>query len=105
MTQEDEPTRCAKYLKALADPVRLRIVESLRAGEMSVTDIATLLEIDIANVSHHLRVLHHADVVTTKREGKFIYYSLDPTIFAKTGRGSGDKLDFGCCRVELGDPK
>lgn len=102
MTNPADATKCAKYLKALADPIRLRIVECLRAGEMSVSDIASLLEIDIANASHHLRVLHNADVVVTKRDGKFIYYSLDPAVFEKSRRTSRDKLDFGCCRVELG---
>lgn len=101
MASDINPSECAKYLKALADPIRLRIVQCLLAGPMSVSDIAVLLEIDIANASHHLRVMHHAEVVTTQRDGKYIYYSLDPSIFHNRGKQAG-KLDFGCCRIELG---
>ncbi len=51
---------CAVYLKALGDPVRLQIIRALQAGSMSVSDLVMLLELEIANVSHHLRVLFHA---------------------------------------------
>ncbi len=90
---------CAVYLKALGDPVRLRVVRALRAGTLSVTDIALLLEIDISNVSHHLRVLFHAGIVTTTREGKFIYYSLNSEFL--NNRSAKKSLDFGCCQIDL----
>ena len=90
---------CSVYLKALGDPVRLRVVRALRAGALSVTDIALLLEMDISNVSHHLRVLFHAGIVTTTREGKFIYYRLNSEFL--TNRSATRSLDFGCCQIEL----
>jgi DNA-binding transcriptional ArsR family regulator len=94
-----ETELCATYLKALGDPVRLQIVRGLRAGKLSVTDIATLLEIDIANASHHLRVLFHAALVKTSREGKFIYYELNQEFLSS--RSAKKTLDFGCCKIDL----
>ena len=94
-----DPALCATYLKALADPVRLQIVRALRAGPMSVSDLVVLLELEMANVSHHLRVLYHADLVTTQREGKFIYYAVNKE-FLKS-RAVARSLDFGCCKIDL----
>lgn len=94
--------QCATYLKALADPLRLQIVRALQSGPLSVSDLAILLEQEIGTVSHHLRVLFHADLVATQREGKFIYYSLQSRIL--TGRGSAKRnsLDLGCCKLDMG---
>lgn len=90
---------CANYLKALGDPIRLKIVRALQAGSMSVSDLVELLELEMANVSHHLRVLFHADIVTTQRDGKFIYYALNAE-FLKS-RSAAQSLDFGCCKIDL----
>ncbi|MEZ6136172.1 MAG: metalloregulator ArsR/SmtB family transcription factor [Pirellulaceae bacterium] len=93
------PALCATYLKALADPVRLQIVRALQTGPLSVSDLVVLLELEMANVSHHLRVLFHADIVTTQREGKFIYYAVNKE-FLKS-RSVAKSLDFGCCKIDL----
>jgi DNA-binding transcriptional ArsR family regulator len=103
MAESCEPTAdmevCASYLKALGDPVRLQVVRALRAGPLSVSDIALLLDMDITNVSHHLRVLYHAKLVTSARDGKFIYYKLNSDFL--TGRAAKKSLDFGCCQINL----
>ncbi|PQO46012.1 ArsR family transcriptional regulator [Blastopirellula marina] len=104
MSQPSEPSdvpgvdACASYLKALADPHRLQIIRALQQGAMSVSDIALLLELEIANASHHLRVLYHAQIVTTHKEGKFVYYDLNPA-FLKSKAASS--FDFGCCKFDL----
>lgn len=99
MTERPDETACASYLKALGDPCRLRIVRALRGGPLSVTDLAMLLELEVANVSHHLRVLFHADLVATEREGRFIYYHLNAELLA--ARSKAGRFDFGCCQFEL----
>ncbi len=101
MTHSPDAERCAAYMKALGEPLRLQMVECLRTGELTVSDIAALMEIEIANASHHLRLLHLAGLATTRREGKYIYYSLDPAVFNRGPKSTPDILDFGCCRVEL----
>ncbi len=102
MPQHLDADRCAQYLKALADPWRLRIVECLQDGPKSVSDVALLLEVEMANASHHLRVLHQAGLVTTERAGKFIYYSLNAGYYQRKRAGTKDALDLGCCRIEMG---
>lgn len=95
-----DETVCANYLKALGDPVRLQIVRALQAGPLSVSDLSQLLDLELANVSHHLRVLFHAELVTTEREGKYIYYRLNQH-FLKN-RSPTKAFDFGCCQIDLG---
>ena len=90
---------CAAYLKALGDPIRLQIVKALQSGAMSVSDLALLLDLELANVSHHLRVLFHADLVTTQREGKYIYYHLNQQFLKNPSLAQS--LDFGCCKIDL----
>ena len=67
---------CANRLKALGDPLRLRVVQLLRYGELTVGDIAQFLETPLAGISHHLQILKHAQLVTTRRAGRHIYYQL-----------------------------
>lgn len=97
----ENPALCANYLKALGDPVRLHIVRALQSGPMSVSDLALLLEIEMANISHHLRVLFHANIVTTERDGKFIYYAVNKALLPN--RSVTKSLDFGCCKIDLRD--
>jgi DNA-binding transcriptional ArsR family regulator len=96
---EDSSSKCSEYLKALADPLRLQIVRALQNGPMSVSDLSLVLESDISMISHHLRVMFHADLVKTERDGKFIYYSLN-TDFVKKNR-IPNSFDFGCCSFDL----
>ena len=64
-------------LKALGDPSRLRIVSALAGGEMCVCDLAAYTGLSESAVSHHLRRLRDLALVTTRREGQILYYSLD----------------------------
>lgn len=93
---------CAEQLKALSEPIRIRIVDALRQGPLAVSDIAAVLDVEIVTVSHHLGILKHAEIVQTRREGRFIYYSLRDEVLRKArGTKGPDYLDFGCCRLEL----
>jgi ArsR family transcriptional regulator len=93
--------RCSKFLRAIADPERLRIVQCLRGGPKTVGQIAQETNAPFANVSHHLKLLREAGIVEGSKRGRFVSYALD-TRFARPGpKRSLDVLDFGCCRVEL----
>jgi len=87
---------CSKYLKAVADPDRLKIIQCLQGGPMAVGEISKALDSAIANVSHHLGSLKSAGVVTARKKGRFVVYALAPQIVRQ---GS---LDFGCCRLQIG---
>jgi DNA-binding transcriptional ArsR family regulator len=69
-----------QLLQAMADPVRLAIVRQLASCSDSVCacDFTECCTVSQPTVSHHLRVLREAGVVTTQRRGTFIYYDLAP---------------------------
>lgn len=67
--------------KALADPNRRKILSLLKKKDMSVTDIQKYFSFTQASLSHHLDVLRRAGLVVTERQGQFIYYSLNISVF------------------------
>ncbi|MBQ7387613.1 MAG: winged helix-turn-helix transcriptional regulator [Clostridia bacterium] len=69
-----------KTLKALADPVRRKILNLLKGGRMSAGDITAEFDITSAAISRHLSLLRDADLIRDKREGKFIYYELNASV-------------------------
>jgi ArsR family transcriptional regulator len=70
--------QAARWFHALADPTRLRIVERLRAGEECVCNLTDTLETGQSRLSFHLKTLKDAGLVKDRRQGRWIYYSLDP---------------------------
>lgn len=66
----------ARICRALADPKRLLIIDTLRHGEMSVGDICYQLDLPQSNVSQHLAILRNKGLVTSRRDAQWIYYSL-----------------------------
>jgi DNA-binding transcriptional ArsR family regulator len=95
---------CARRLKALADPERLRIVDALFGGPKNVSDLAADLEAEIVNVSHHLGVLRNAGLVQVERQGRFMIYSLAADV-RSTQVQQGCKIDLGCCSLEMEDKR
>jgi DNA-binding transcriptional ArsR family regulator len=67
--------------KALADPTRRQILRMLNGRpEMSAGEIAEAFEISAPSMSHHFNVLKEADLVSTRRQGQQILYSLNTTV-------------------------
>lgn len=66
----------AAFLKVLAHPLRLKILELLRQGEQSVGQFAERLAVDQPTVSRHLGVLKQGGLVTTRQEGVSVFYRL-----------------------------
>jgi ArsR family transcriptional regulator len=97
-----QPQRCARLLRAVADPERLRIIRCLRTGPLNVSELAAQLGAEIVNVSHHLGVLRQAGLVQDQKQGRFVLYRLHPDVFKPTAdQDSTDFLDLGCCRLEM----
>lgn len=65
------------HLKALANPTRLRILERLAEGEMSVNDLAAELRMSQPRVSWHLSLLRRGGAIRQRREGRQMFCSLD----------------------------
>lgn len=75
--------RIADRLKAMADPMRLRILHCLQSGERNVNDILQLVGSSQANVSKHLAVLKKAGLVNCRRSGTSVFYFIeDEDIFS-----------------------
>ena len=62
--------------KALGDPTRVRIVAALRHGELCVCELVDALDISQSSLSSHLQICRQAGVLTTRKESRWIYYSL-----------------------------
>ena len=70
--------RLLTLLQALADEKRLRILEALTEGEACVCDLQESLEMGQSLLSHHLKVLREAGLVSDRKEGRWIHYSVVP---------------------------
>ncbi|MCZ4301543.1 metalloregulator ArsR/SmtB family transcription factor [Microbacterium oxydans] len=71
----------AATLKALSDPLRLRMLSAIASdprGESCVCDLAELAEVSQPTVSHHLKVLKDVDVLTSERRGTWVWYRITP---------------------------
>jgi len=66
----------ANVIKALAHPSRLAMVEALADGELCVCELQELVGSDMSTVSKHLTILKHAGIVSDRKQGLWVYYSL-----------------------------
>ncbi len=74
-------TELAGVLKAIAEPTRLRLLSLIAAhadGEACVCDLSAPIELTQPTVSHHLKVLRDAGLVTSERRGTWVYYKTVP---------------------------
>lgn len=71
------PQSVARRFRALSDETRLRIIERLRDGEECVCNLAGPLRIRQSLLSFHLRILKEAGVVENRKQGRWVYYSLN----------------------------
>lgn len=97
--------RAARWFHALSDETRLEIVRRLGTGERCVCELTDVMGAAQSRLSFHLKTLKLAGIVTDRKEGRWVYYALDPDVldaisaFATDARppagarSSGD----GCC--------
>lgn len=72
----------ADFFKALSHPARIKILELLRGGELSVTELQEQLGIESSSVSQNLSVLRHKRIVDSRKVGTTVFYWVrDPSIF------------------------
>jgi len=93
---EDTALEVALRLRALADPVRLRVMSLIlnaEAGELCNCDLAPTLGISDATVSHHLKALREAGLIAGERRGTWIYYRAVPESLTALCR----VIDPNCC--------
>lgn len=93
-----EEVSCASVLKVLADETRLAVVEQLLGGPMDVGQINESLGVEPTLLSHHLKALRNANLVTSERVGKHVVYSLAKSV---QGRRRGRAINLGCCLISF----
>jgi ArsR family transcriptional regulator, arsenate/arsenite/antimonite-responsive transcriptional repressor len=77
----DQAVDLARVFKAMGDPVRLRLlslIASHEGGEACVCDLSDVFELTGPTISHHLKVLREAGLITGDRRGTWIYYRVQP---------------------------
>ncbi len=78
----DVLTLIAERFKVLAEPARLQILNALRSGEMTVSEIVSETALGQANVSKHLQLLFAVGFVNRRKDGLYVYYGLaDKRVF------------------------
>ncbi|MDQ6870945.1 MAG: metalloregulator ArsR/SmtB family transcription factor [Gemmatimonadota bacterium] len=75
------PERAVELFHALSDETRLEIIELLRNGERCVCELTDTLDAAQSRLSFHLRVLKDAGIVRDRKDGRWVYYELDPEAF------------------------
>lgn len=74
---EEEIKRRSYVLKALADPVRIKILHLLRSRPMCTCEVMVALDITEPNASHHLNLLERNGIVSSEKMGKWVFYKLN----------------------------
>jgi ArsR family transcriptional regulator len=78
LTPVRTPRDAARLFRALSDETRLRIIDHLRDGEECVCNLTGPLRIQQSLLSFHLRILKDAGLVHDRKQGRWVYYSLNP---------------------------
>jgi ArsR family transcriptional regulator, arsenate/arsenite/antimonite-responsive transcriptional repressor len=89
----DQAEQIAPLLKALADPVRLRLmslVASHAGGEACVCDLNEAFDLSQPTISHHLKVLHEVGLLDRSKRGVWVYYRARPEALAGLAELIGD---------------
>ena len=90
-----------RLLTALADPTRLAIVRELAGStETCACDLTSCCDVGQPTVSHHLRVLREAGIVTSERRGQWIWYRLAPDVSTRLAELARDLVPGGLIRIE-----
>jgi len=82
----DQAVDLSRLFKAMADPVRLRLLSMIAShvgGEACVCDLADSFDLTGPTISHHLKVLRESGLITGDRRGTWVYYRVHPEVLAR----------------------
>jgi len=94
--REETLEQTARWFHALGDETRLQIIDRLSEGEQCVCDLTDLLETAQSRLSFHLKILKDAGILKDRRDGRWVYYSLNPEAVEKLERFAGELKT--CCQ-------
>jgi ArsR family transcriptional regulator len=78
MTTRVSPTKAVTIFHALSDETRLALLDQLRTGERCVCELTDAMKAGQSRLSFHLKVLKDAGLLLDRREGRWMYYSINP---------------------------
>jgi ArsR family transcriptional regulator len=78
VTTSADAEKAQRWFRALSDATRLQILDLLRDGEQCVCDLTDTLDAAQSRLSFHLKTLKDAGLVTDRRQGRWVYYALNP---------------------------
>lgn len=76
MPSDEEMKLQAEYFKAISDPARIKIIYALANGELCVCELMLIMGMQQTVVSHHLKILKYAKIISDRKSGKWVNYSL-----------------------------
>ncbi|MHA6617253.1 ArsR/SmtB family transcription factor [Pseudonocardia sp. DLS-67] len=82
----EQAVQLSRAFKALGDPVRLRLVSLIAShdgGEACVCDLTAVFDLSGPTISHHLKVLREAGLISGERRGTWVYYRVEPPALAR----------------------
>ena len=97
------PFNWTAILKALADESRLQIIHELLKQEATVQDLSTILDVQMYNISKHLKVLEANGLVQKRKDGIHRIYHISEN-FRSHISDDNQILDLGCCKFIFGNP-
>jgi ArsR family transcriptional regulator len=92
---EAEAAELAPLFKAIADPVRLRLLSLIachEGGEACVCDLTAAFDLTAPTISHHLKVLKQAALIDSERRGTWVYYWLNPGVLERLSAILGPRV-------------
>ena len=101
-TSGDKVSNCVSRLKVLAEESRLSILQDIMGEAKTVTQILENVHVEQSLLSHHLKKLRDAGLVTATRRGKSVVYATAPEISNKSDK---QVIDLGCCKLTFPQKK
>lgn len=95
-----QPIRPAAVFHALSDETRLEILSCLSGSERCVCDMTGALDAAQSRLSFHLKVLKDAGLITDRRSGRWVYYTIVPEALAEAGAYLAEVGKGGICQTE-----
>ncbi len=95
MLDLEDARTVARFFQVLADPTRVRMIKALADGEWCVSDLTHALKMDQPAVSHQLKYLRELGLVTWKKTGRHVYYTLADSHVRETLIASISRLECG----------
>jgi ArsR family transcriptional regulator len=100
MSMDGDHLEAVRVARALADPTRFELLRRIaERGEICCSELVTLFPVSQATVSHHLKILAEAGLVSTRREGQFTYYRVRPGTLQDLGRTLSRAFGSGARRL------